>query len=132
MRDRRLGFRIPLDLMLTAYVNDRPLRALVFDLSDTGLRIEVVSERAPPAGASVALEIALPGRVDSIWASGTVCYQRPDDIASGLGIRFVAMAACHARMIRDFCVESRHRRLGALLARVVRPAAASGMRLVHA
>lgn len=131
MRDRRLGYRIPLDLMLTAYVNDRPLRALVFDLSDTGLRIDVVSDRAPAAGTTVALELSLPGRDDSIWASGTVCYQRPDDLASGLGIRFVAMASIHARAIRDFCVESRHRQLGALLARVIRPAT-SGLRPAHA
>lgn len=119
MRDRRLGYRIPLDLMLTAYVHDRPLRAMVLDVSDTGLRIDVVAERAPPAGTVVQIEIALPGGGDPIWASATVCYQRPDDLASGLGVRFVAMANVHARALRDFCVETRHRQLGGLLARII-------------
>jgi len=120
MRDRRLGYRIPLDLMLTAYVNDRPLRALVLDLSDTGLRIEVVGHRAPAAGTQVALEIGLPGVDETLWVSGTVQYRRPDDLAAGLGIRFVAMANRHARLLRDFCVGARHRQLGTLLARISR------------
>jgi c-di-GMP-binding flagellar brake protein YcgR len=121
MRDRRLGYRIPLDLMVTAYVNERPLRGLVLDLSDTGVRLEVVSGRAPKAGTSVALEIELPGTEESLWIHGTVQYQRPADLASGLGVRFVAMAGVHARALRDFCVQSRHRQLGTLLARLTRP-----------
>lgn len=120
MRDRRLGYRIPLDLMLTAYVNERPLRALVLDVSDTGLRIEVVGHRAPPPGASIALEIGLPGVDETLWVAGTVQYQRPDDLAAGLGVRFVAMATRHARLLRDFCIGARHRQLGTLLARVTR------------
>jgi len=118
MRDRRLGYRIPLDLMLTAYVHDRPVRALVLDVSDTGLRIEVVSPRSPAAGTVVQLELALPGVEETIWASATVCYERPDDLASGLGVRFIAMAQVHARALRDFCVETRHRQLAGMLARI--------------
>lgn len=120
MRDRRLGYRIPLDLMLTAYVRDRPLRALVLDVSDTGLRVDVVSHRAPAPGETVAIELALPGVDEPIWAAGVVCYQQPDDLAAGLGVRFTAMPARDARALRDFCVESRHRRLGTLLARIAR------------
>lgn len=124
MRDRRLGHRIPLDRMLTLYAHDRPLRALVLDLSDAGLRLDVVPQRAPAAGTVVALELELPGAPEPIWAAGVVCYQRPGDLASGLGIRFTAMATRDARALRDFCVESRHRQLGALLARIARPAPA--------
>ncbi len=119
MRDRRLGYRIPLDLMLTAYVHDKPVRALVLDVSDTGLRIEVVAARAPAPGTIVQLELALPNVEQTIWASATVCYERNDDLASGLGVRFLAMAGLHARALRDFCVESRHRQLGSLLAKIV-------------
>jgi len=123
MRDRRLGYRIPLELMVTAYVNERPLRGLVLDLSDTGIRIEVVSGRAPKAGTSVALEIDLPGAEESLWIQGTIQYQAPSDLASGLGVRFVAMATVHARALRDFCVQTRHRHLGGLLARLTRSVA---------
>ncbi len=119
--DRRLGFRISLDLMMSAYVHDRPLRALVNDVSDTGLRVDVVCGRAPAPGTPIALELQLPGVAESIWALGEVCYQRPDQLAAGLGIRFVAMPASHGRMLRDFCVEARRHQLGALLARITSP-----------
>jgi len=119
MRDRRLGYRVPLDLMLTCYVHDKPLRALVLDLSDTGLRIEVVADRAPEPGTPIALELGLPGRPETLWIAGSVQYQRGRrDLAAGLGVRFVAMATRDARALRDFCVETRHRQLGTLLARV--------------
>lgn len=123
MRDRRLGYRIPLDVMVTVYVRDRPLRGLVLDLSDSGVHLHVVTGRAPAAGTAVAIEIGLPGRDDTLWISGTVQYQRSADLASGLGVRFVAMANLHARALRDFCIESRHRQLGSLLARIQRPSA---------
>jgi hypothetical protein len=121
-RDRRLGFRISLDVMMSAFVHDRPLRALVHDVSDTGLRVDVVCGRAPAPGTPIALELQLPGQPEPIWALGEVCYQKPDELAAGLGIRFVAMAASHGRMIRDFCVEARRHHLGQLLARIVTPA----------
>lgn len=119
MRDRRLGQRIPLDVMLTCYVADRPLRALVLDVSDTGLHIEVVAGRAPAPGTAIQLELTLPGVSEPLWIAGSVRYQRgAKAIASGLGVRFVAMAQREARALRDFCVESRHQNLAQLLARV--------------
>jgi hypothetical protein len=127
MRDRRLGYRIPLDVMVNVFVHDRPVRALVLDLSDTGIRLDVVAARAPEAGTTVQLEIALPGVEETLWASGTVRHRKRGDVAAGLGIRFVAMAACEARRLRDFCIESRHRQLGDLLARVARPAPAMAL-----
>jgi hypothetical protein len=63
-------------------------------------------------------EIELPEISDSIWASGRVCYRKDDQMASGLGIRFLAMAKSQARMVRDFCIESRRKSLGSLLARI--------------
>ena len=61
---------------------------------------------APPPGIVVGLEIDLPGtrRVD--LGVGQVCYRKDDRMASGLGVRFVAMAQAHARIVRDFCIES--------------------------
>jgi hypothetical protein len=116
--DRRLGFRVPLELMMTSYVRDRPLRVLTADVSDTGLRLHAVSPRTPGPGTLVGLELELPGTGDTIWASAEVCYAVPDMLASGLGVRFVAMARSHARLVRDFCVEHRRAHLGALLGRI--------------
>ncbi|HET7502014.1 MAG TPA: hypothetical protein VFK02_13450, partial [Kofleriaceae bacterium] len=44
--------------------------------------------------------------------------RKDDRMASGIGMRFVAMAKSHARMLREFCIEMRRRNLGSLLARI--------------
>jgi hypothetical protein len=118
LQDRRLGYRIPFETMVTSYVHDRPVRALAANLSDSGLSMSAVSMLAPPPGLVVGLEIDLPGADDSIWAAGRICYRKDDDMASGLGVRFLAMAKSQARLIRDFCIEMRRAHLGALLARI--------------
>jgi len=118
MNDRRLGYRIPFDAMVTSYVRDRPVRALASNLSDAGLSMSAISMLAPPPGQVVGLEIEIPGMNESIWASGRICHRSGDRIASGLGVRFLAMATSQARALRDFCIESRRKHLGALLARI--------------
>lgn len=117
-RDRRMGFRVPYSTMLTSFVRERPMRALAEDLSDTGMRLHAVTPLAPPPGTVMALEMTLPDSDDTIWATGQVCHRTPDDLAAGLGIRFVAMAQIHARRLRDFCMEERRAHLGGLLARI--------------
>jgi c-di-GMP-binding flagellar brake protein YcgR len=118
LQDRRLGFRIPFETMVTSYVHDRPVRGLVTNLSDTGMSMSAISMLAPPPGMVVGLELEMPGLDDSIWAAAQICYRTDDRMASGLGVRFVAMAKVHARMIRDFCSEMRRKNLGSLLARI--------------
>jgi len=104
--------------MVTSYVHDRPVRGLASNLSDTGMSLSAISMLAPPPGLVVGLELEVPGMSESIWASAQVCYRTDDRLASGLGVRFVAMARSHARMIRDFCIEMRRKNLGSLLARI--------------
>lgn len=118
MQDRRLGFRIPFETMVTSYVHDRPVRGLATNLSDSGLSISAISMLAPPPGMIVGLELDVPGVDESIWAAAQVRYRQDDHLASGLGLRFVAMARSHARLIREFCIEMRRKNLGALLARI--------------
>ena len=118
MNERRLGYRIPFESMVTSYVHDRPIRALATNLSDSGLNMNAISMVAPPPGLLVGLEIDLPGTSDSIWAAGRICYRKDDRLASGLGVRFVAMARSQAHMIRDFCIEMRRAHLGTILARI--------------
>jgi c-di-GMP-binding flagellar brake protein YcgR len=118
MHDRRLGYRIPFDAMVTSYVRDRPIRALASNLSDTGLSMSAIAMLAPPPGLVVGLELELPGMTESIWASARICHRSDDRLASGLGVRFLAMATSQARAIRDFCIEMRRKHLGTLLARV--------------
>jgi c-di-GMP-binding flagellar brake protein YcgR len=118
VQDRRLGFRIPFETMVTSYVHDRPVRGLATNLSDSGMSLSAISMLAPPPGLVVGLELDVPGMPESIWAAAQVCYRKDDRLASGLGVRFVAMARSHARMLREFCVEMRRKNLGSLLARI--------------
>jgi hypothetical protein len=118
MQDRRLGYRVPFEAMVTSYVRDRPVRALASNLSDSGISMSSISMLAPPPGLVVALELELPGERETIWASGRICYRDDDGLASGLGVRFVAMARAQARLVRDFCIELRRSTLSSLLARV--------------
>ncbi len=118
MHERRLGYRIPYESMVTSYVHDRPIRALATNLSDSGLNMSAISMVAPPPGLVVGLELDIPGLDDSIWAAGRICYRQDDRLASGLGVRFIAMAKSHARMVRDFCIEMRRKNLGSILARI--------------
>ncbi|HEY1550443.1 MAG TPA: PilZ domain-containing protein [Kofleriaceae bacterium] len=116
--ERRLGYRIPFESMVTSYVNDRPIRALSSNLSDSGINMSSISLLAPPPGLVVGLELDLPGTSESIWASGQICYRTDDSLASGLGVKFLAMARSQARLIRDFCIEMRRAHLGSILARI--------------
>lgn len=120
MQERRLGFRIPFETMVTSYVHDRPVRGLATNLSDSGINLSAITMLAPPPGLVVGLEIDLPGEGESIWAAGRVCYRKDDrnELASGLGVRFMAMAKSQARIVRDFCIEMRRKNLGAILARI--------------
>ena len=104
--------------MVTSYVRDRPVRGLTANLSDSGVSLSAISMLAPAPGLVVGVELELPGMSDSIWAAGQICYRTEDRMASGLGVRFLAMARSHARAIRDFCIEMRRKNLGALLARI--------------
>jgi c-di-GMP-binding flagellar brake protein YcgR len=104
--------------MVTSYVHDRPVRGLVSNVSDSGMSLSAISMLAPPPGLVVGIELEMPGLDDSIWAAAQVCYRTDDRLASAIGMRFVAMARAHARMIRDFCIEMRRKNLGSLLARI--------------
>lgn len=104
--------------MVTSYVRDRPVRGLATNLSDSGLNLSAISMLAPPPGSVVGIELDLPGLDDSIWAAGQICYRQDDHMASGLGVRFLAMARSHARLVRDFCIELRRKNLGSILARI--------------
>ena len=123
MNERRLGYRIPFESMVTSYVHDRPIRALSSNLSDSGINMSSLAMLAPPPGLVVGLEIDLPGAGESVWASGQICYRQDDPLEQPrlvrvLGVKFLAMARSQARIVRDFCIEMRRAHLGSILARI--------------
>jgi len=122
LSDRRLGYRVPLEIFVNQYVQDQPFRALTSNLSDSGLHVQLVNApKCTPRDRKsrvVGLEFELPGTGDVIWARGLICYAGRDEFVHKLGIKFTAMPQVHARMVRDWCVETRHQHLATMLQRI--------------
>jgi hypothetical protein len=117
-QDRRLGFRVPLEMFLNEYVQDRAHRALTVNISETGIYLNKVISPIARGSKVVGLEFELPGTGETIWARGEICYDSLDDYFHGQGIRFTGMPRIHARMLRDYCIEKRRAQLGDLLDRI--------------
>lgn len=118
--DRRLGYRVPLEMFLNEYVQDRAHRALTVNISETGIYLNKVIAPLERTTKVVGLEFELPGTGETIWARGEIAYDSLDDYFHGQGVRFTGMPKLHARMLRDYCIEKRRAQLGDLLDRIRR------------
>lgn len=119
--DRRLGFRVPSEMFLNQYIADQPYRAMAGNLSETGVllnRVKVLPRDLSESDRVIGLEFELPGTGETIWARGEICYQSKDSYFYTDGVRFTAMPQIHARLLRDYCIESRREHLGGLLGRI--------------
>src|SRR5690242_19307593 len=96
---------------LNAYVEDRPQCGFTLNLSESGVYLNTLNRAPLPPLTPVGLELELPGVAETIWAGGLLCYDELDDYFYGNGIRFVAMARRHARLLHDFLAATRRRRL---------------------
>jgi PilZ domain len=116
--DRR-DDRVPLQIFLTEYVDERPHRGVTSNISPTGLYVERVTRPRWFAREHrfVQLELALPGTSDTIWARGQIKRDELDlpDLVHGTGIELVDIARGHQRMLRDWVVEQQRQRLSGLL-----------------
>jgi hypothetical protein len=108
--NRRFDNRVPLEMYLNAYVDDRLQRGFTTDLSETGLRLNTLVQAPLPPLTPVGLEFELPGLRETIWAAGEICFDSADDYFLGRGIRFTAMAGQHARLVREYCYRLRRGR----------------------
>src|SRR5690242_17312088 len=86
--DRRYEQRVPLEMYLNAYVDDRPQRGFTVNLSESGLYLNTINRARLPPLTRFGLELALPGIAETIWAAGQLCYDAVDDYFYGEGIRF--------------------------------------------
>lgn len=118
--DRRIDTRVPLEIYLDAYVEDRRQRGFTVNVSESGLYLNTLPAAMLPPRTPVGLEFTLPGVRDTIWAAGEMCHDVLDDYFCGRGIRFVAMARAHERLLHDFLRRSRLRRWGGLRSRAAR------------
>lgn len=105
--DRRLNGRVALDMFFNQYIQDHPIRALAVDVSEHGLAAQRLVDRVRPRTSVVAVEFELPGTGEVIWARGETQFERIDRDFHRAGIRFVAMARKHERLIREFVWDRR-------------------------
>jgi hypothetical protein len=129
--DRRGGDRIPLQLACSELVGERMHRALVGNLSPSGVYVDRVFGagldrlQLGREDRQVQLEFTLPSSDESIWALCEVCHDELGALRGqpatvhGTGMRFTALAGRHARLIEDFVFERRRRALQSLLDRVL-------------
>jgi c-di-GMP-binding flagellar brake protein YcgR len=114
--NRRADPRFRVQMFLNQYVRDRAYRALAFDISETGLAIQKLTEPIVRSARVVNLELQLPGTREIIWAAAE---SRFDEVGADFhisGLAFSAMAGKHERLIRDY-VRERQARLVRLLPR---------------
>jgi hypothetical protein len=105
MVKKRSESRITVENLASEVVNDREQLGLIVDLSSSGLRLErrFFGRRESPI---VQLEFELPEADEIVWAKGEVCFDRlkpaPQGLVRSTGIRLVAAATRHLRMLRDW------------------------------
>jgi len=116
---KRLEPRVPVETLCSEVVDEREHFGVLVDLSPRGVRLER-SLAGRRAGRIVQLEFELPDADEIIWAKGEVCFDRYGRAVAGTpavrttGVRLVAAASRHLRMLRDWVVatvEARQRTL---------------------
>jgi c-di-GMP-binding flagellar brake protein YcgR len=103
--DRREDPRVRLEMFLNEYVKERPFRALAVNVSLTGLYVQKLAEPVVRYSRTVGLEFELPGTNEVIWARAESRFDSIEDDFHLTGLRFVAMATKHERLVRDYVRE---------------------------
>jgi len=108
---RRKNGRVPLSVMYNELVAERSRLGVIIDASEDGLRVERLLSTSNSTRI-LQLEFELPDTGEVIWAKGEICFDsmwRPEAGSSPLvrtsGIRVVAAAQKHLRLLRDFVRE---------------------------
>ncbi|PID38695.1 MAG: hypothetical protein CSA65_03130 [Proteobacteria bacterium] len=127
LNERRDEARMPLQFFLNEYIDDRPQRCMSVNLGLGGLYLNRLAlpdprlgPRRPRRDQLVGLEFELPETSETIWAAGQICHDITDRYFHGTGVRFDRMADRHRRLVRDYVLDHRERRLRQLLARIKR------------
>jgi hypothetical protein len=128
--NRRDEKRIPLYTFLTEYVQERPQRGMITNVSEHGLRVQRLLRPTHRSSRVVQLEFELPGTNEVIWAKGEACFDElelapfgptgagPSTTIHSSGVRVVALANRHRRLMRDYVIERRREQLQEILARI--------------
>ena len=109
--DRRLDPRVPVHLPFHEVIRDRPVPSVAVDVSQGGLALTRLVQPGTLHPDRVAVELALPGTGEVIWASAETEFESYDGGVCRAGLRFLGMARKHERLLRDFVMDRRLRAL---------------------
>lgn len=101
--DRRIDFRVPVDLVLNKYIGGRPYLCRATNLSRCGLLLHRVFEPKNDT-ARIGLQFQLPGCDRVITCAGRVAFQLPN--GQGTGIELTNVDPEHQSLIDDFVLTS--------------------------
>jgi hypothetical protein len=100
--DRRARMRIPVELPIIQFVDNRPIRSVVSNLSSSGLHSCHAVEPMSRSSRLIQVEFPLPGLSEPLWAKAEVVYDTIGPFFHGTGVRFVAIARAHQRLLNDW------------------------------
>ena len=105
---RRTGPRVSLESLCSEVVGQELRHALVVDMSEDGVRIQ--RPIGGPRTRVVQMELEIPGIDELVWAAGEICFDEVWRVPAGItrtsGVRLVAAAQRHRRMLREYVVET--------------------------
>ena len=101
-KERRVDQRIPVELSITQFVDDRPFPCLASDLSLSGLQANRLLAPLARSSRFIQLEIPLPGLDDPLWASAEVVYDALNPFFHSSGVHFLNMAAPHRLILNEW------------------------------
>jgi hypothetical protein len=107
--------RVAVESLCTEVVAEREQLGMVVDLSAGGLRLQRPL-RGRAEGRIIQLEFELPEVDEIVWASGEICFDQLWRVPSTSGplrtsgVRLVAAASRHLKMLRDYVMAASSRR----------------------
>jgi hypothetical protein len=94
--------RIPIELPIIQFIDNRPIRSLVSNLSATGLHSCHAVEPMSRSSKVIQVEFPLPGVAEPLWAKAEVVYDTIGPGFHGTGVRFIAIADAHRRLLDEW------------------------------
>jgi hypothetical protein len=106
---KRIEARVPVETLCSEIQGEREHYGLIVDFSESGLKLQRPL-RGRGDGHVVQLEFEIPDADEIVWAKGAICF---DQLWRGglrtTGVRLIAAASRHLRMLRDYVI-ARHER----------------------
>ena len=100
-RERRRAERFDVDLVATQFIDNRPIRSQIANLSLSGLHACHAVEPMSRSSRHIQLEVPLPGS-ETLWIKGEIVFDDLGLLHHGTGVRFLAMAPSHERALEKW------------------------------